>query len=180
MTRHGLTRAVLAGLVAGQDVSPAHFTSTWIASEVCSAADSSGRKGQCVHSDGMSRNPVARTSAHEAASPPGFNPGTNRFIVRSSEPPRDLRIQRLRPFPGWVKNFIGEWTDTTLRAILVVVVGQLARDLLSVYTVADMPGAVDLVDVEFATLVSSSAIESMRRNGRVVKCGVLENRRLEF
>jgi hypothetical protein len=27
-------------------------------------------------------------------------------------------------------NFIGQWTGTTLRAILVVVVGQLARDLL--------------------------------------------------
>ena len=46
-----------------------------------------------------------------------------------------------------VKNFIGQWTDTALRAILVVVVGQLARDLLTVHTVADMPSAVGLVDV---------------------------------
>ena len=46
-----------------------------------------------------------------------------------------------------VKNFIGQWTDTTLRAILVVVVGQLARDLLTVHTVADMPSTVGLVDV---------------------------------
>jgi hypothetical protein len=91
-----------------------------------------------------------------------------------------------------VKNFIGQWTDITLRAILVVVVGQLARDLLTVHTVADMPSAVGLVDVPFcmskvyrtkgecatkcATLVSSSAIESLRRSGRVVKCGGLENR----
>ena len=46
-----------------------------------------------------------------------------------------------------VKNFIGQWTDTALRAILVVVVGQLARDLFTVHTVADMPSALGLVDV---------------------------------
>jgi hypothetical protein len=90
------------------------------------------------------------------------------------------------------KNFIGQWTDTMLRAILVVVVGQLARDLLTVHTVADMPSAVGLVDVSLlhvenlsdqgecatkcATLVYTSTIESMRRSGRVVKCGGLENR----
>jgi hypothetical protein len=71
---------------------------------------------------------------------------TDSLCVRANHH-RDLRIQRLRPFPGWVKNFIGQWTDTTLRAILVVVVGQLARDLLTVHTVADMPSAVGLVDV---------------------------------
>jgi hypothetical protein len=46
-----------------------------------------------------------------------------------------------------VKDFIGQWTDTALRAILVVVVGQLARNLLTVHPVADVPSAVGLVDV---------------------------------
>jgi hypothetical protein len=54
-----------------------------------------------------------------------------------------------------VKNFIGQWTDTTLRAILVVVVGQLARDLFTVHTVADMPSAVGLVDVSLLHVGSS-------------------------
>ena len=41
-----------------------------------------------------------------------------------------------------VKNFIGQWTDTSLRAILVVVVGQFARDLLTVQAEADVPRAI--------------------------------------
>jgi hypothetical protein len=51
------------------------------------------------------------------------------------------------PLIQWVKNFIGQWTDTSLRAILVVVFGQFARDLLAVHTVADVLCAVGLVDI---------------------------------
>jgi hypothetical protein len=48
-------------------------------------------------------------------------------VLLQGHRPVDLQALILR-----VKNFIGQWTDTTLRAILVAVVGELARDLLTV------------------------------------------------
>jgi hypothetical protein len=55
-----------------------------------------------------------------------------------------------------VKDLIGQWTDTSLRAILVVVVGQLARNLLAIRTVSHVPCAVGLVDVSLLHVESPS------------------------
>jgi hypothetical protein len=44
----------------------------------------------------------------------------------------------------------GPWTDTSLRAILVVVVGQFARDLPTVQAEAEVSRAIRFVDVTSA------------------------------
>ena len=71
-----------------------------------------------------------------------------------------------------VENFIGQWTDTALRAILIGVVGQLARHLLTVHTIAEMPSAVSLVNIPLLHDGTLSDQEQMC-NSSFHKCNII-------